>query len=79
MALKFLENLNNVAAASLEGSAWFRRSLQVVAQLDQSSDVEESSQSDRASLPDSFQPSPVGTKNSQYSVPSLLIMAEVCD
>lgn len=76
LAQKFMESLNNVAAASLEGSAWFRRSLQVVTQLDHSSDFEESSHSDKSSVPDSFHPSPGGLKNSQYSVPAILIMAE---
>ena len=82
MAQKYLENFNNIAAASLEGSAWFRRSLQVVTtQLDQSSEFEESSISDTHSAQDSVvtaSPSiSYSTKSSQYSIPAILIMAEV--
>ena len=82
VAQKYLENFNNIAAASLEGSAWFRRSLQVVTtQLDQSSEFEESSISDTQSAQDSVvtaSPSiSYSTKSSQYSIPAILIMAEV--
>ena len=82
VAQKYLENFNNIAAASLEGSAWFRRSLQVVTtQLDQSSEFEESSISDTHSAQDSVvtaSPSiSYSTKSSQYSIPAILIMAEV--
>ena len=83
VAQKYLENFNNIAAASLEGSAWFRRSLQVVTtQLDQSSEFEESSISDTHSAQDSVvttSPSIISysTKSSQYSIPAILIMAEV--
>ena len=76
---KFLENLNTTAASSLEGSAWFRRSLQVVTQLDQSSDLEESTLSDKSSVPETpIQPNPTAAKTAQYSVPAILILAEVC-
>lgn len=82
---KFLEGMNTIAASSLEGSAWFRRSLQVVTQLDQSSDLEESTLSDKSSLPGvpTSTPTPpntagVNSKISQYSVPAILILAEVC-
>lgn len=81
---KFLDSLNSIAASSLEGSAWFRRSLQVVTQQDQSSDLEDSTTttlSDKSSIPDNSPPQPphvhLNGKTSQYSVPAILILAEV--
>ena len=71
-----MDNFNQVLAASLEGSAWFRRSLQVVTQLDHSSDFEESSQSDKSSVPEQASPA-TAAKSSQFSIPAVLIMAEV--
>jgi len=82
LVTKFLESLNAIAASSLEGSAWFRRSLQVVTQQDQSSDLEESTAttlSDKSSFPENLPPptpTVVNSKTSQYSVPAILILAE---
>jgi len=83
LAQKFLENFNTIAAASLESSAWFRRSLQVVTQLDQSTDLEESTYSDKSSAVESVTPTSVstttmtgGAKSSTYSISAVLIMAE---
>ena len=80
LSQKFVDALNAIAASSLEGSAWFRRSLQVVTQMDQSSDTEESSiQSDSQASQEIPQPvvhPATHAKNSHYSVPALLIMAE---
>lgn len=98
---KFLESLNSIAASSLEGSAWFGRTLQVVTHQDQSSDLEEESVTstdkssttlqqggdNSASTPSSSSlppppptPSVAGGSNSkasQFSVPAILILAEV--
>ncbi|XP_065649698.1 protein dopey-1 isoform X2 [Hydra vulgaris] len=76
LAQKYVESLNNIAGASLEGSAWFRKSLQVIAHIDDDSH-EESSVSERSSVMEISQPSPTGIiKTSQFSVPALLILAE---
>ena len=77
LAQKYVDSLNSIAGASLEGSAWFRRSLQVIAQIDDDSH-EESSLSERSAVMEISQPSPTGViKTSQFSVPALLILAEV--
>ena len=77
IALKFLETLNNVAGSSLEGSAWFRRSLQVVAHVEQNSELDESFvSSEKSSIPETQSSVNNTAKNSQYSVPVILIMAE---
>ena len=73
------EACNNIAAASLEGSAWFRRSLAVVPQANQSVDMDESSLSDRLSTSDTppLASSTLQLKNAQYSVQALVVMADV--
>ena len=70
--------MNNVAGSSLEGSAWFRRSLQVVAHVEQNGELDDSFvSSDKSSIPETTSAPGVTAKNSQFSVPVILIMAEV--
>ncbi len=78
--MKFVEACNTIASASLDSSTWFRRTVAVVQQSDQSTDMDESSLSDK--VPPAAEavhnlPASVQTRNAQYSAQSLCVMAEV--
>eukprot|EP00794_Sanderia_malayensis_P000522 gene522-1172_t len=83
LAQKFFETCNAISAASLDNSAWFKRTVTVVQQSDQSTDMDDTTQSDKACPPPNAElattslPNSIQIRNAQYSAQALCVMAEL--